>query len=1538
MTSKQTNTNAGAATRRLTCLVSLAGAVLTTSPLSAQVQTLVPNHFPAALAVANNRIYFAELEFAQEFCYGFEKIWNVPLSGGTPVLLDAATASGGCSNPIANLVSDGAYVYGTWGGTCAREYALGGGTTEPIETITGNIGGMALGGGLWLADEFGFLQHFGRDGGPVGVTRTIPGLVPQTIVGTSGITIFQELVFYVANGNIFRWNWALGGTVPVAIESSGVTALDLSLDGSFAWWVGQNGTQQTVGRIPRGGGANTVWYTPENGANIVEIINDQDNLYLIVDRSGAQNYTIRRVSKSAPGLPAADVADAVNHILGVLCQDQQYLYFGDDRGINRVLKNTTLPRPDLSWAYLGRIEVVQSTQDLLGTVQLIAGRPTLARVYPQATGGTVGFAQALLHGFNSGGVELPGSPIGAERPWVGFPGATAPNRNDLNKSFNFILPDGWAANTGSIRLRADLDPINFVAESNEGNNSTPTQTFDFERKQTVRLDCRRILTHGGDFRATGGEFYNILDRARSMLPVSDLTFVEVPGRMEEWEPTFFHPLRTGPYELNGEKCLFGICVDEDSWVLNNLEGEWLMSFLQNPTVDQRVHRLGMIHPSTEWDWSGLGSTPGRAFLVKMSGDFFSSIQNPYGGASLAHEFTHNMGYDHVMCGSGFRGGFDDNYPFDPCEIGPSTTAPDRVLGYDWFRHEIVEPTNKSYMSYSGPRWTEPYHWNGIANEFATRDVMPPSTHVMMVSGVYQPSTGAVGIFDVKRMDRTLMSATNLNDFWTVQTQQAGANGADLRLLVRDGNGGVISQVDFAIDLPDNGLLVDRRPFMVIAPCSAAARRADLASPQGGAALATFTASAGAPVVSAVTSPVAGGFFPNTSPIMVSWTASDPDGDPLPVTIQYTRDNGLTWGVVATLGPGSSYTFAPDDRIPGSAVQTGAGSSRFRVIVSDGFNTAMRESATFRVADKPPLARIVSPTDQAHFAAGQEILVVAEATDPETLGVNGPAPRGFAWVVTHVGQPAGPTQHTDTGSLVLRNGLAPGTYTVSVQAMDGVQASAAQQITIVIGEFSAPIVDTDGDGVADPFDNCPNTPNPGQEDADGDGIGDACDNCPAIANPDQSDGDDDGIGDVCDACSQGPISLIGVDGTADTAFGAALAVQNCQTSMGDSAVGSEDAAPGSELDALYAFIDCDRLYVVIAGNLKIAGPAGDTASIDLFIDSVAGGQPRLLGNTVGPQVPGLARLGDDGTGNGLRFDTGFAPDYWLGMQLRWNQVDVSSLLAAQWGWLTPADGNRSVDVGTAQAYGDGTFTFTDPTAPRILGTIDNSNRFGVTAGNAAGSGTGVRTGIEVSIPLSAIGNPACGFRLCAMLSNDTRSIVSNQVLPGVGPHAPLGDPRLLNFGAISGTQFATLNRTTVSPPVGRVTQSGANDRFEAGVAIYAQAPYTVQWRRNGAPLAESGRIHGTTTPLLIIDPVRPGDGGNYDALVTAACGTVSSGTVHLTAPACAGDFNGNGVVNSQDFFDFLSAFFAALPSADYNGDGTINSQDFFDYLTAFFAGC
>ena len=62
-----------------------------------------------------------------------------------------------------------------------------------------------------------------------------------------------------------------------------------------------------------------------------------------------------------------------------------------------------------------------------------------------------------------------------------------------------------------------------------------------------------------------------------------------------------------------------------------------------------------------------------------------------------------------------------------------------------------------------------------------------------------------------------------------------------------------------------------------------------------------------------------------------------------------------------------------------------------------------------------------------------------------------------------------------------------------------------------------IEDTDGDGIGNDEDNCPNTPNPDQADSDQDSVGDACDNCIQVPNPEQVDTDGDCYGDACDLC-------------------------------------------------------------------------------------------------------------------------------------------------------------------------------------------------------------------------------------------------------------------------------------------------------------------------------------------------------------------------------------------------------------------------------------
>jgi len=88
-------------------------------------------------------------------------------------------------------------------------------------------------------------------------------------------------------------------------------------------------------------------------------------------------------------------------------------------------------------------------------------------------------------------------------------------------------------------------------------------------------------------------------------------------------------------------------------------------------------------------------------------------------------------------------------------------------------------------------------------------------------------------------------------------------------------------------------------------------------------------------------------------------------------------------------------------------------------------------------------------------------------------------------------------NTDTGLLTFIAIGVPGTYPLTVTVTDECGNTDTSAVTIVV---SSGTTDTDGDGIPNTTDNCPNVANPTQTDTDGDGIGDACDTGGAAADP------------------------------------------------------------------------------------------------------------------------------------------------------------------------------------------------------------------------------------------------------------------------------------------------------------------------------------------------------------------------------------------------------------------------------------------------------
>lgn len=263
----------------------------------------------------------------------------------------------------------------------------------------------------------------------------------------------------------------------------------------------------------------------------------------------------------------------------------------------------------------------------------------------------------------------------------------------------------------------------------------------------------------------------------------------------------------------------------------------------------------------------------------------------------------------------------------------------------------------------------------------------------------------------------------------------------------------------------------------------------------------------------------------------------------------------------------------------------------------------------------------------------------------------------------------------------------------------------------------------------------------------------------------------------------------VDGTLDAAeYGPNLAVQNTQTNFGDNANGDARPADGSELDVAYGVITDGSLFVFLGGNLQT-----NFNKLEIFVDSIAGGQNQLRGDNPDVDFNGLNRMGDDGSGNGLTFDTTFAADFYITVTGGNDPVEYFAN-AAQ---ILTGGGGVGEFIG-----GSGTGADTDPALITGGGTtlagiqvgVNNSNTAGVASGTGAAdtaAAAAVTTGIEIEIPLALLGSPTGPISVSAFINGSGHDFLSNQVLGGIGGGDNLGEPRSVDFSGIAGDQFFTI---------------------------------------------------------------------------------------------------------------------------------------------------
>ncbi|HCH64433.1 MAG: hypothetical protein CL927_06965 [Deltaproteobacteria bacterium] len=190
-----------------------------------------------------------------------------------------------------------------------------------------------------------------------------------------------------------------------------------------------------------------------------------------------------------------------------------------------------------------------------------------------------------------------------------------------------------------------------------------------------------------------------------------------------------------------------------------------------------------------------------------------------------------------------------------------------------------------------------------------------------------------------------------------------------------------------------------------------------------------------------------------------------------------------WGDWVT-GPGSSVLTTIDNLQPIDA---------YTFHYAWGISSGIAISSTSHPVTSG-LAGTTIPGNAAYVEASPSS---CDATNCQVLGtITGGSTINSATNAVVVGE-YGSGRIVYLGQLFMANG--------SYYSNTGLRSGTADRLIEQAAAWIADGVDSDGDGISDGSDNCPNVYNPSQADSDGDGVGDACDAC----DGDDAYGDADG---------------------------------------------------------------------------------------------------------------------------------------------------------------------------------------------------------------------------------------------------------------------------------------------------------------------------------------------------------------------------------------------------------------------------------------------
>ncbi len=788
-------------------------------------------------------------------------------------------------------------------------------------------------------------------------------------------------------------------------------------------------------------------------ASVVSITTDGTNLYFLEQRTVACGIfncffaVLMRTTQSGASQAAlytsSTLLGPISHNLNT---DGTYLFWQESGGILRLANNASA-LPVYQMAVTG-MEVTQAIQNLSNSVVLIKNKRTFVRVYVKATGSSVAGVTATLEATSMAG-ESPLVPVNSVGTTITV--RVNPDRNDINQSFLFELPQSWTQQN-SLTLRATLNPYKVPLENTYADNVL-SQTFTFNNSPSLSIDFFRL-----NYTLNGKNYSpRIVD---DILKTYSWILRAYPlgGAVGDYFKPHLWDVAGGAQlgalvNTTDPRCaqIYSNPGDDISLCASYIANGWLWYYRNNPQygLSTTDFYYGMISdgagffPRGQAMYSqtsvGPAGTPGQFFNLGQGWDTDGTYADWYAG----HEIGHSLGRAHPNAGSDDpstpnvyencgHSRSDPGFPYgnlttSAAPIGPANGSTEGFdVGDPGFGiNPAVLPSSiwNDVMSYCSNQWISDYTYTAMFNYMTAHPstALTPASPALtgdflIVSGAINPNS-STGSFALVRRVTSVTGLPGVTQTTYSLRQYSAANS-----LLANQN---IQTTPFEEGIP--GAL----NFNHVMAVAAGARRLDLVRNSDSKVLATVAISAHAPVVSNVV--LVGAPNPVTGVVTLSWNATDADNDPLTYDVSYSRDNGVTFQPVAL---GLSAKTAQID----TASLGGSGTAKLRVTASDGVNTGSADSPAFTMAPKPPTPYILTPANNIHVQYGQLVDFQGLALDAQDNTVGS---QGLVW---------------KNGSTVLGIGgeymsatLPVGVNVITLQATDSIGQTASVNVTVNVDD-------------------------------------------------------------------------------------------------------------------------------------------------------------------------------------------------------------------------------------------------------------------------------------------------------------------------------------------------------------------------------------------------------------------------------------------------------------------------------------------------------